>query len=279
MTDKPINLYYMKGGNNFGDILSKHIVEAVSGRIATFSKIQKADLVSTGSLLSGVQKKRFKRILTSGFKTLHVWGTGIIEPGGALSTRNLHIHAVRGQTSRLRLGLESNAVPLGDPGLLCNRLFPRNLNPSGPIVATPHLHDTESELWINQVRTVVKSDVVVHNLRAPVQETLDVIGGASLVITSAMHPLIAAHSYGVPVVWMNVGKKYVGGGTYKFADYYSVFGPDATTKPVMIDFSSRDISVITQSRLEDLADSSFINRTQLETIQDGLIKSFPREYI
>ena len=58
---KKINLFYFreKGGlDNFGDALSPMIIERLSGRKVVWSHVRSSDLVSIGSLLEGVRKRK-----------------------------------------------------------------------------------------------------------------------------------------------------------------------------------------------------------------------------
>ncbi|GAA4099880.1 polysaccharide pyruvyl transferase family protein [Zhongshania borealis] len=266
-----IKLYYMKGGNNFGDILSKDIVAKVSGQDVVHAKAYRADIISTGSLLGKVQNTKLRRAFFRMLKPTYVWGTGIISDGGSVSKNNLVICALRGRLSFGRFDLNSD-VALGDPALLCSKLFPyKKDKKAGKFLVTPHLHDKECEAWIDRIEKLLGEEVEVCNLSQDVDYILEKIANAKGVITSAMHPLIVAHSYRTPVVWVDVGSVVILGGNYKFEDYYSVLDIplQKITKDDLLE------GMVSKENIEDQLEKSYVGLERLRSLQDGLIASFP----
>jgi hypothetical protein len=261
----------MKGGNNFGDILSKDIVAKVSGQEVVHEKAYKADMISTGSLLGKVQSTKFRRAFFRMFKPTYVWGTGIIRDGKKVSKNNLVICALRGDLSYGRFDLSSN-VPLGDPALLCSKLFtyPKG-NGAGKYLVTPHLHDKECDDWVSKIEELLGESVEVCDLSQDVHYILGKIAGAKGVITSAMHPLIVAHSYQTPVVWVDVGDVVILGGDYKFRDYFSVLDIpfQKITKHELLS------GIIKKEDIDKQFETSQVGVERLDFLQDGLLRSFP----
>ncbi|MFT7405086.1 polysaccharide pyruvyl transferase family protein [Zhongshania sp.] len=266
-----IKLYYMKGGNNFGDILSKDIVAKVSGQEVVHEKAYKADMISTGSLLGKVQRTKLRRAFFRMFKPTYVWGTGIIQDGAKVSENNLIVCALRGELSYGRFDLKSN-IPLGDPALLCSKLFPYPKEKAvGKYLVTPHLHDKECADWVGKIEELLGEKVEVCDLSQDVHFILKKIASAKGVITSAMHPLIVAHSYQTPVVWVDVGDVVILGGNYKFKDYFSVL--DVSFQKI----SKHDLlsGIISKKDVDDQFESSRVGMERLRFLQDGLLRSFP----
>ncbi len=274
-----IKLFYIKSGNNFGDILSKYIVEMISGDDVVHSKAYKSDLISTGSLFSKIEKTKFRRFFFRIFRPTYIWGTGINSEGGKLSKLCLRISAVRGKQTADRLGLK-HGLALGDPALLCSYLFPQStLSAENSInkkyLATPHLEDKNNFIWVEKVKKILGEDVEICDLSQDITIILEKIAGAKAVITSAMHPLIVSHSYGVPVVWIDVGHPTVLGGDYKFKDYYSALNLEA--KSIRLDNIISDN--ISKQDLLNHFKSSILDKNYLKKIQKDLLGSFPEKLI
>lgn len=268
-----IKLYYQNAECNFGDVLSKNIVSFISGKNVVWSPLKKADLVAIGSLGERVALKKMKRFCLCFGRSLDVWGTGFLEPGGRVNQQFLNIHALRGMYSKDRFGAVS--VPLGDPGLLTPLVYPTLFEDKGSVVCLPHLHDMESVHWISKVVELYPNKKVVSlDLSSPVEKVVSAIAGADFIVSTAMHPLIVAQSYQVPFVWLE-GESLHPGMRYKFEDYFSVFDK----KPDSIQMKKLLSGISTVSDFTQASDSSIIPAQKIHSIQQNLIESFPGLYI
>lgn len=272
-----IKLYYMKTENNFGDMLSKDIVEEVSKHSVEYEKIAKADLVSTGSLFQKLEGKYWKRLFLRGFRATYVWGTGTISDGKPLKKFKLKIKAVRGKLTQKRLGLKEHECALGDPALLCSKIFPKQVTEADgkKFLVTPHLHDKNYKPWVKKLEEIIGEEVDVCLLDEDVHDVLEKISKAKGVFTTAMHPLIVSHSYAVPVLWFAPEREVLIGGNYKFQDYYSVFDlnvPEASIEQLL------EGSLGKEDLLSGL-ENSIVCREKLNQVQQGLLDSFPYELV
>lgn len=227
MAKSGIKIYYQPVANNFGDMLSPRLVTAVTGRACVRAKPQQADLVAVGSLLDKVVQKRWKRLLAGRLAPLAVWGTGFLYPGPKCCSTLLCFMAVRGEHSRDRfLGLNGHCA-LGDPALLTGALFPQaGTSSNRRILLLPSLVDEGN--WIEAA--LANGDLGAEHLSITddTDMLLQAIANANLVITSAMHAMIVAISYGVPAVWVAPDQNRFEGGDTKYHDFYSVFGMQPT---------------------------------------------------
>jgi pyruvyltransferase len=227
MKNRRIKLYYQPVVNNLGDMLSPRLVTAVTGRDCIRSKPQGADLVAVGSLLDKAMQKRWQRPLAGRLAPLAVWGTGFLYPGPPRTSRLLSLMAVRGSGSSGRIKRLNGDCALGDPALLTGRLFPQPASCSNRrILLVPSLADDGA--WI-------AAGLENDNLGAdylPVTGDTDMlllaIANADIVITSAMHAIIVAMSYGVPAIWVAPDQGSFEGGSWKYYDFYSAFGMHPT---------------------------------------------------
>ena len=119
-----VNLVYWKcslGQGNFGDELSKYIVEQMLGDNYKLECNQPIDfyphdtLVATGSYIHGSP--------VGG----HIWGSGLISEKSRIK-KNLRIHSVRGPLTRKVLIDQGVNCPeiYGDPALLLSKFYTPN---------------------------------------------------------------------------------------------------------------------------------------------------------
>lgn len=252
---KPLALYWSSSKPNFGDALSPLICARVSGREVVWAPPGRCDVVALGSLM-----QRFKEHWWT--RRVHVWGTGYIAQPAAHASRH-HYHAVRGRLTQAAISGLKQEVALGDPGLLAHLLVEDSPTPPKRcrVLVIPHYKDKGHAALADLAARVPGVDVA--DIFAPVATTLEQIRAAEVVLSSAMHGLIAADSLGVPNAWLKLSDA-VRGGDFKFNDYYSVFGLAAT--PLTLSESLlRDPSAVAGAYL----------RPGLADIQERLMRSFP----
>lgn len=265
---KPIKLYYQNIENNFGDVLSKKLVEKVSNRTVEFEVTKRADLVAVGSLGEVVVKKRLRHLLLRA-KNLDVWGMGFLKSGKVSNTRFLNIYALRGEYSRERLKAPST-VALGDPGILTSRFYNYRDN-TDSVVCIAHTNDLKSNLWISHIKRYYRN-VKVIDVRDDSELIISEIARSRFVFTTAMHPLIVANSFLVPVIYIDTDYIHPGG-SYKIKDYFSAFN---------VEYVAVDLSSLLDSDSGDfdmLAKKFYISEDRVRLVQDRLLDSFPQKYV
>lgn len=221
LTPRPgsIPAYWWDMKTNFGDLVGPFLIQHLTGRPAVNvwpTPAAGAGIVSAGSILGGVDRQN-----------MQIWGTGLmgeISPPSVkrLSRLKWQIHAVRGELTRHELmkKLEWD-VPdvLGDPGLLiADALRPSGSIGSEGIVVVPH--------YIHKKFFKGRSDVKIVDVERPVEEVAAQIANAGVIISSSLHGLIFAQAYEVPWVWLRIGDKPLGGGDFKFNDFFSTLCGD-----------------------------------------------------
>lgn len=240
-----LRAFWWDGHRNCGDMLTPWLLPRY-GFVPVLRPPELADLVGVGSILEMVPEN-----YTGG-----IWGSGLMveERRSFPSARFL---AVRGALTAHLLGVGSD-VPLGDPGLLMARHVPRAEH-HGKIVVMPHghhVHDPRFARLLAQTPELVR---VVRHDEHPV-EVARGISGAALVVTSSLHGLVLADSYGIPVVWVTT-EIPLGGGDFKFRDHESVVRPSAP----------RHLRLTDATTLDDLrAAASEVPRDRVAELGDGL---------
>lgn len=197
------------GVPNFGDRLGIELLKRIGKwPIEEVELIEQADLISIGSILNT------QRIRT----TTMVWGSGFIKVPLQMPRKDLNYLALRGEvTKELIYGHESPDVkiPLGDPGLLVSRYWPKATRRKYKIGVVPHYVDKRKFSWADKVIDVAgEIDDVVRD-----------ISSCSVIMSSSLHGIVVADSFGIPS--MRLHHAEVIGGDFKWADYIS-----ARTRPL-----------------------------------------------
>lgn len=190
------------GRKNFGDLISKKIIEGVTNSNVVISTADEAEIVAVGSVIDGME---------SWFpKAKIIWGSGFLHDGSTVDNTDIKIAAVRGKLTANRLNFEG---PLGDPGLLVNKYFEKS-EKKFKIGIIPHYADQNNAFW-NQFSG---EDVLVIDVHREPEAVIKDITSVELVISSSLHGLIVADSFGIPNYWVALHNSV---GRYKFKDYFS----------------------------------------------------------
>jgi hypothetical protein len=193
------------------------------------------------------------------------------------STAELHndlIVAVRGKLTLERIAVRSGAhsnlsvIQLGDPGLITSLAFPHK-KPTDPetVLFIPHVVDRNSPELQQLVHA--NPEIKVLDVTGDPRKLCAEISQARIVLSSALHPLVVADSYGVPNVRVILSDR-VHGGNFKFRDYYSVF--DAPVPEQFIEINS--LMTGFDSQIEEAVKQ--YERLGIERIITGLLESLPR---
>lgn len=225
-----IRAFWWDGHPNFGDGLTPWLLPRY-GIVPVHTSATQASLVGIGSVLE---------MVPSEFQGA-VWGAGLMTDAPRLLPRSRFL-AVRGHLTRERLGL-SSAVTVGDPGLLVSRHLGRP-ETSVTLAAVPHgIHAGHPVFACLAGRN--PNDVRMVDVRQSPAHVARRIAGATAVVTSSLHGLVYADSFGIPAMWITLDPP-LRGGEFKFKDYESVVKPN----------SSRRFDLQADSRVTDLLEKA-----------------------
>ncbi len=264
-----IRLHYCRA-NNFGDAMNPILIERLTGKKCKYAGKSTAQIVGIGSILNGFTRPRFgKRIKDLFTLPTNIWTSGFIKEVDYKENfrKNIHFAAVRGKITKERIEKivgKKIDMALGDGGLLFNRLLDIAPKKKYKIGFTPHVEDLDNPLFNKLIDEIPHS--ILINFRDEPLTVLKQIAECEFVLSTSMHGLIAADSFGIPNQWLTVSNKLTGG-EYKFKDYYSVF--NITPKALTAD----DVKNLNQNQIEDLANQYKINYTQVEEVQNDLLEA------
>jgi len=156
-------------------------------------------------------------------------------------------------------------VTVGDPGLLLSRLFDTSkIKKIYRLGIIPHYVDIGNPL-LNKIKI---SKSITLDIRTSPNILIQQLAQCETVVSSAMHGLIAADSFGIPNIRMILSDK-ITGGDYKYNDYYSAFG---IKNHKCINLNNQDF---TEKDLQKMKLGYNIKREQVTAIQNALLKTFP----
>lgn len=275
----PVRYFMSNGFNNLGDVLNKYILEKLMRGNCIQSSVEECNLIAIGSILDQFFFVNKNNEYDKSIK-LNVWGSGFISDFESLKEidasvlpqfrRELKIYALRGKLSQKRcekmLNVKLNKIALGDPGLLASKLIDEIPEKQYDVGIIPHYIDKDSE-FISNIK-LKKYSYHIIDITGDTIETLKEIAKCRCILSSAMHGLIVSDSLGIPNKWITFSDNVFGNG-YKFRDYYSVFGID---NPEPIDVR---INFVTDETIRTVMANYPIKYSQVESIQERLLKSFP----
>jgi pyruvyltransferase len=196
--------------NNFGDSLNHWLVSKISQKPIVYVDISSPHIkhVSIGSILNWCDG------------SCVVWGAGLANKSDVMNRESMpRICAVRGPLSRdrvLQLGLEC-PDKMGDPALLLPEFYTPVEKERSSLGILPH--------YVHQLEVYSSSlsrlpGVKVIDVLAPVEQVIDDICSCDAIISSSLHGLIVADTYGVPNRRFK-GSTSLNGDGMKFTDYYT----------------------------------------------------------
>jgi len=235
---KEVKMFYAKVGN-MGDLLNELITENVLGyKVKHCTAKFECQTTGIGSFLGkffptksnlpifpkNIAGKMYDQIKPP----LQIWSSGFIayptEEREFPLRKNINFATVRGELTRLRLEKIMNVkldIPTGDGGLLASYLIKGPINKKYKVGIIPHFREKE-ELQFKVLADRYDNSIIIDLTDDPLK-VIKTISECEYILSSALHGLIVADSFGIPNKRLVLTDKLLGDG-YKFDDYYSSFG-------------------------------------------------------
>lgn len=231
---------------NVGDYLSTVVCNymLLQRGISIEKKIsKKRNLYAIGSIIDG------------GAQDATIWGSGLIHGEKYISRfehwfRKLDIRCVRGPETRRVLQKKGYNCPnvYGDPAILMPLIYkPKDLEEKQEYVIILH-HQSNIKYYKEN-----KIDIVTSNYK----QFIDKLVNSKLVISSSLHGIILAESYGIPAILLKDSPTY---DKFKYDDYYQSTG--RSNYPIA-------------SSIEEGLKMTPPSLPDLKPLQENLLKSFP----
>lgn len=205
-----IKAYWWKQAPNFGDSIAPLLIEKLTGiKCKHFTSGQR--LVTIGSIIAQTNPSDI------------IWGSGVLDQKYTnWSAKDKTFLAVRGPiTRRYVIGKGGNCPDIyGDPGVLFSKLFPRERKITRELGIIPHMVDDQGWNYAH------KKGLKTINVGWDCERFLEELVSCKRVVSSSLHGVIAAESYGIPVTLAKFGPVTDCG---KVEDYYAGTGRVAPT--------------------------------------------------
>lgn len=149
-----------------------------------------------------------------------IWGTGVLDP--TLPIAGGKVYALRGKLSYEVLKSKKNPlirfqkkIAFGDPGMLIS-LF---INPNEKLYdlgIVPHF--SEADYFRERYQ---EKGLIIDLKSSDVERVTKEITSCRLILSTSLHGLIIAHTYGIPALWIEHEELHKGTSGFKFRDYFS----------------------------------------------------------
>ena len=151
-------------------------------------------------------------------------------------------------------------------------MYTNNIKKTDKIGVIPHYRDEQSHYLNDIIKKNPKIFKIIPVGQAP-EKVADEIKSCKLILSSSLHGLIVADSFGVPNMHLVLSdnlqsSNHLRGGEYKFRDYFSGVGRKYEN------FNPRDEDLLDVDRYEEII-QRYKTIEKIEQIQNKLIKSFP----
>lgn len=206
---------------NWGDDINYHFLrEIVRQPIVHYNHnsmalhLQRFNYLVIGSTIQWLSNKR----------TI-VWGAGMVDDR-VLERRPYKVLAVRGPLTRevlIKQGIECPAV-YGDPALLVSRYFPMDKVEKKYDLGIINHVSTTPPFIIKQLKKQYGAKVISLKGYEDWKSVIKDICECKRIMSSSLHGLIIAESYGIPNVWFETQRLI--GGHFKFHDFFQSIGVD-----------------------------------------------------
>lgn len=267
--------------NNLGDKLNVLISEKIFGYKAIFANPYECNISGIGSGL-GRFFMPVKDIFTSveGMKkyvvghrsseSCVIWSAGFLssQVGKEIPLRRkIEVASVRGELSKERVekavGRKLN-ITTGDGGLLASELLRGKIEKKYTLGIIPHEKE-RGEPKFKAIADSFKHSIII-DVTGDTDQVLREISSCELILSSSLHGLIVADSFGIPNRRAILTSKLAGDG-FKFRDYYSSF--HVSPEPINLNNTAN-------IRFSDIEDKYFIEEAAVEKKKEEIKYAFAR---
>ncbi len=275
--DKALKLNWHKS-SNFGDQLNPYLVKKMWGFNSFKIKegYKEPHVMMIGSILNEANSQTL--VLGSGFVGENRFFDGAPR-----------IITVRGKKTLQMVGdvgIETENIGLGDPAILMPDYFSpsQNLN-KYDLGIIPHLVDMEiaGEIFGRKRGTRIIDLRLIGETFTEIESIVNQICSCRCIISSSLHGLIIAHTYGIPGIWCEFSDMVIGEG-FKFKDYMSAHGVNEDSVPYL-NFKDPN-GLLTVPEIKGLAKNIIIDseqeREKMKEISNSvydIIQSSKRMYL
>ncbi len=248
-----VNLHWFKYPGTVGDNLGDYLATVVYEYMLKRKNIPLDAKVSETRHLLGIGS-----VLSQGYQDATVWSSGLILEKSfklklLLKIKKLDIRAVRGPLTRKVLIKAGQKCPevYGDGAILMPYIYqPENITKKYNISLVAH---RDFPIELDNTQDIHKINIKTIDYKSFIDE----IVASNLVISTSLHGIILAETYGVPAIWVKNERV----GVFKFYDWYGA--------------TNRDYVQPANSVEEAVHSTPPEPIPNLKELQEGLFNAFP----
>lgn len=269
VAERSIPAYWWDEKSNFGDQITPWLIEMMTGRPAYNTiglPLAGQAVMAAGSIITGMNRG-----------DMTVWGSGLISPLDDSRVEVLkhraprRITAVRGEFTHAeltkKLGWEVPAV-FGDPALLLPSFFKPHSRPELSKLPALVPHYAHRNLL---PKTSESSGFETVDVRKSPEVVVSQIANASSIVSTSLHGLIIAQTYGVPWIWLRISDQDLVGDDFKFKDFFSTIDAPEISSVEVTKKEAPNVDIL------DLAARALLPQPRYSV--EALVDAFPRELV
>lgn len=239
---------------NFGDTCVPYMMKKMNVPFIFAHHTVENKMTMIGSIIQGSTRKNTV-----------VWGTGLMyENDKPVNYLESDIRAVRGPRTKQRLkdlGVNVDGILEGDPALLLPRVYDPKVEKKYKLGVIPHMVD--GGIVIKHIKNnpdkFPNTIIIDPNSKvSQIEKFISDVKSCEKIVSTALHGIICAHAYGIPVKWMKVSNNLMGD-DIKFHDHFESLGLtiDGTSNPIpLIENEDIDIPKVDyQEKLTEITDA------------------------
>jgi len=207
-------VFYWDYEQNWGYSINEFIFESILGE-----KVYSANKVFNlrkQEIITGIGS-----VLNSKLTNYSIWGSGFLSDKHTLIHSPNEVLAVRGKKTDKKIkelfGISSDQF--GDPGLLFKEFYKPKHSKKFQLGIIPHFKELDEKV-VYEIQRKFGSDINIISPTLDVFQFADEVSKCENILSSSLHGLVLAESYGIPTSRISISKKLIGG-NFKFEDYYS----------------------------------------------------------
>lgn len=222
---KPVSCFWWDMHPNFGDEFTPFLLPRY-GFMPLLRPPDEARFFGVGSIIN----------MSSATTDAVIWGSGVMHADRVSARPNSQVVALRGHLSQQAMNVHG-PIALGDPGLLASRWIRRS--PRTGVVGLVLHYSHARQDFAHVLRSHLSGSVRFIDPARPLDHVVTAINSCDAILTTSLHGLVVADSYGIPAVW-SLPEPVLPGGAFKFDDYESVVEPRRSRRVDIEDMTSTD---------------------------------------
>ena len=242
-----VKAYYWRGVSNFGDALAPLLLDRFADLHVEWDTISHSRIASVGSIIEHIPP---------------LWDGVILGSGRLIENSRIYLQSKGSPTPTilaLRGPLTARGIPgnfaLGDPGILADELVGQQ-DKLWDLGIVPHFSDPDLVPRFQKLIPRQHTIRVIHPGQDPLL-VLREIGSCRRIVTSSLHGMIVADSFGIPRRVEYSPKLDKDGGDFKFRDY---------SASLKIPFETGKMTEPSRIRIEDLKFSIYDAYRELKSL-------------